>query len=115
MARAQIQLGQIDEAIDVLRDARETLRPIVEADQLNTTYQYDLGMANRLVAQAFHKKGENAKAIEHVDRAATIFARLRDSNSLRESDKNVLSEVEQEKSTYRASSNQPEVPAESAE
>jgi hypothetical protein len=43
-------------------------------------------MAHRLTAQAFHKKGDNAKAIEQVDRAAAIFAKLRDASSLRESD-----------------------------
>lgn len=100
MARGQIALGQFDEAIAVLRKVAEALQPIVEADPLTTTYQYDLGMAHRLTAQACHKKGDNAKAIEQVDRAAAIFAKLRDVSSLRESDKNILEELELEKSQY---------------
>ena len=76
------------------------MEPLAEADHANTTYQYDLGLANRLAAQAFHQKGESARAVEHVEKATTIFVRLRDLNALRESDRNVLAELEQERIAY---------------
>ncbi len=100
MARAEIELDRPHDAISVLRDVEETLLPIVEADQNNTTYQYDLGFAYRLSAQAFHKKNEDGKAIEFVEKAITIFEKLRELNALRESDKNLLAELEQEKAEY---------------
>ena len=102
MARAQIKLGQYQEAIAARNDMKTILRPIIEADPVDSTYQYDLALTHRLAAEAFHKLAESAKAIEEVDAAIAIAIRLRDANSLRASDKELRAEPEQEKATYLA-------------
>ena len=62
-----------------------------------------MGMAARLAAQAFHRKGESARAVELANEAVAIFGKLRDLNALRESDKNVPAELEREGAEYRKS------------
>lgn len=100
MARAQIKLEQNDKAVSALKNVIEILIPITEADKETTTYQYDLGLAYRLSAQAHFKKGEKAKAAEHIDKAIAVIQKLKELNSLRESDKNLLVELENEKAEY---------------
>jgi len=102
VARAQIKLGQNNEAIAALQDVEAILRPIVEAEPSETTYNYDLAFAHRLIAEAFHNQGASAKAIEHVDVAIAIVAKLKAANALRASDKQLPAELEQEKSVYAA-------------
>ncbi|HEV3409601.1 MAG TPA: protein kinase, partial [Chthoniobacterales bacterium] len=100
LARAQLELDQPQAALVVLNEVRETLRPIVEADPRTTTYQYDLGFAHRLAAQASSQTGDKNKAREHVEQAIAIVEKLRELNALRDSDKNLLAELEQEKAEY---------------
>ena len=100
-ARAQIELKQSDGAITALKEAEETLRPIVEADPNSTTTLGDLGMTYRLSAQAHHQKGENAKAIKLIDKAIGIVAALEKQKSLRDSEKGLLAELEEEKARYK--------------
>ncbi len=76
------------------------LHPIIETDKEVTTYQYDSSVAYRLIAEAYFKKGEKAKAIENVDKAAAIIRRLTELNSLKESDKDLIAEIEKEKAEY---------------
>ncbi len=98
--RAYINLNQFDKAAVVLQNTIETLTPIAAADRESTMYQYDLAMAYRLAAQVRNRKGEKSKAVEFADKATAIFRRLEDAHSLRESDKNILAELEQEKAEY---------------
>lgn len=100
MARAEIELKQPDKAALHLQSAIETLLPIVEADK-EATYQYDLAYAYRLFAQAVYQKGDKAKAAEFADKAIAIINQLKTENSLRESDKDLLTELENEKAEYR--------------
>jgi tetratricopeptide (TPR) repeat protein len=100
MARAQLELDQPQLALAVLQEVRDTLRPIVEADPGSTTYQYDLGFAHRLAAEASHRTGDTASARTHIDKAIAIFARLKEQKSLRESDNVILQEMEQERIEY---------------
>ena len=102
LARAQLKLDRPAEAQPVLQQARETLQPIVEANPDTTTYRYDVALADRLSAEAWHKLGEHAKAVDAVDKAIAQIAQLRDLKSLRESDKDLLRELEQEKAIYLA-------------
>ena len=99
-ARAQIKLNQFDKAISSLKNVIETLIPIAEADKETTTYQYDLGIAYRLLAEANFKKGDKAKALENIDKAIAINQKLKELNSLRDADKNLLAELEKEKADY---------------
>ncbi len=99
-ARAQIALKQFDKALAALENVQKTLIPIVEADKQSTTYQYDLGLAYRLSAQAFYLKDEKAKASEFIDKAIVIAQQLKESNSLRDTDKNLLTELANEKAEY---------------
>ena len=97
---AEIALSQSDEALSALRDAEEIMQPIVAADPESATSQGDLGMTYRLQAQAFHQKGNDREAAELVDKAIDIV-RLNDQKSLRDSEKDLLGELEKEKATYR--------------
>ena len=100
MAKAQIKLGQFDEALSVLQGVEEIMERLAAADRGNTTYQYDVATAHRLTAEALHQKGESARAIEHVEKAIRIFVQLRKLNALRDYDKNVLAELEEERAAY---------------
>jgi non-specific serine/threonine protein kinase/serine/threonine-protein kinase len=102
MARAQIKLGRAADALPTLREARETLQLIVGANPSTTTYRYDVAMTDRLSAEALHKLGDHPRAIESVDRAIAEVAQLRELKSLRESDKHLSAELEQEKASYLA-------------
>ena len=100
MARGLIAEGNFARAVSELQNARSTLIPIVEKDKETTTYRYDLSMANRLLAQAYFAIGEKAMAAERITEAIAIFEGLRQANSLRESDKPILAELEAERSKY---------------
>ena len=100
MARAQIELKQSDGAIRALKEAEETLQPIVKADPGSTTTLGDLGMVYRLSAQAHHQKGENGLATGLVTQAIEIVQKLEARKALRDSEKGLLAELEQEKAQY---------------
>ena len=100
-ARAHLGLAQSDAAILALQEAQAMLQPNVAADPNSATIQGDLGMAYRLTAQAYHQKGENEKAGELVDKAIRIVAALEKNNSVRDSEKGLLAELEQEKAKYK--------------
>ncbi len=100
-ARAQIALSQSDDALIALRDAEDILQPIVAADPKSATTLGDLGMAYRLQAQAHQQKGNGRAAAELVDKAIEITQRLKERNTLRDSEKGLLAELEKEKAAYR--------------
>lgn len=100
IARAKLKLGQFDESIASLQKAVAMLEPVAAADPATTTNRLDIGIAHRLAAEAHHKKGDKTKAIEHVDRALKIAVEMRDLNALRDADKNLVEELEKEKSNY---------------
>ena len=99
-ARAHIALEQSDAAIAALQEAQQTLQPIVEADSSSTTTLGDLGMAYRLLAQAHHQKGENQKAVELVEKAIAISKDLIQQSAVRDSEKDLLAELEIERAKY---------------
>jgi tetratricopeptide (TPR) repeat protein len=100
IARAQIKLNQPDKAIILLQKIIETLIPIAEADKETTTYQYDLAITYRLSANAHNQKNNKPKAAEFIVKAIDIIKKLKDQNAIRETDKNLLTELENEKSIY---------------
>lgn len=100
IARAQIELGRFDEALSIAREVEAALRPIADADPKSTTYRYDLSLAYRLSARAFHKKGDRARAMEFVQKALDILAALKAQNALKDSDNALLAEIEKEKAEY---------------
>ena len=99
-ARAQINLKQFDKAAAGLQNVIEILTPIVEADRKTLTHQYDLAMAYRLSAQVYNQKGDRSKAAEFIDKAIVMIQKLKELNALRESDKDLLAELEKEKAEY---------------
>ncbi|CAN5573379.1 hypothetical protein BH10ACI3_BH10ACI3_16770 [soil metagenome] len=99
-ARAQIKLGRYDEAGMLLKGVIETMEPIAEADKETTTYQYDISIAHRLSAQVFSHQGKLSQAVQSVDKAISIIQHLQDLRSLRDTDKDLLTELENEKSGY---------------
>lgn len=99
IARAQIKLNQPDKALSLLQKVIETLTPIIEVNE-EKTYQYDLAMSFRLSANAHNQKNNKPKAIEFIEKAIAIVQKLKDANSLRDTDKNLLAELETERSDY---------------
>lgn len=100
-ARALIKLARHDEARPILTSVIETMTPIAEADKATTTYQYDIAIAHRLLAEAFSQKGHSAEAVQSIDKAIAIIRHLKDINSLNENDKDLSTELEQERSRYQ--------------
>ncbi|MBK8810806.1 MAG: hypothetical protein IPN69_08770 [Acidobacteria bacterium] len=99
-ARALIGLRQFDRALAGLQKTIEILSPIVESDPKSTTYRYDLSMSYRLSAQALFEKNERSRALESVAKAIEIVNRLRDENAIRDADKNLAAELENERARY---------------
>nr|MBP7377064.1 hypothetical protein [Pyrinomonadaceae bacterium] len=71
-----------------------------EYDKATTTYQYDLAIGHRLIAESYFKSGNPAAAVENTDKAITLVNGLISQNAIRESDKKLLTELEQEKLSY---------------
>ena len=101
IARAQIKLKQPDKAFVGLQKVIEIMIPITEADKETTTYLYDLSMAYRLSAEANFQKGNNAEAVQFIEKAIALIQKLKELNSLRETDKNLLAELEKERLEYK--------------
>lgn len=99
-ARAHIKLKNFDQAETILLGVLDTMAPIAEADPNTTTYQYDIAIGHRLSAEVFSAKGDVARAVESIDKSIAIIRHLKSVNSLRDVDKDLLSELETEKTTY---------------
>ncbi len=99
-SRAEIKLKQPDKAIVTLQKVIEIMIPIAEADKETTTNLYDLSMAYRLSAEAYFQKGNRQKAVEFIEKAIPLIQKLKEENALRDADKNLLNELEQEKNLY---------------
>ena len=76
------------------------MTPIAESDHETTTYRLDLGMAYRLLAQAFAGMGDKKKALEMIEKAIPIALQLKNENALRDSDANLIAEMESERAAY---------------
>ncbi len=100
IARTYLKLKQPDKVIAALQNVIQILIPIAEADQATPTIRYDLGMAYRLSAEAHYQKGDKAKAVELMDKAIGLIQNLKELNALRETDKNLMTELENEKAHY---------------
>ncbi len=100
IARAQLKLKQPDQAIVRLQKVIEIMIPIAEADKETTTNLYDLSMAYRLSAEANFQKGNKAEAVKFIDKAIALIQKLKELNSLRDTDKNLLGELEKEKAEF---------------
>jgi non-specific serine/threonine protein kinase/serine/threonine-protein kinase len=100
IARAYLKLSRFPNASAVLQQVINVLIPISEADHETTTYRYDLAMAYRLLAQAYAGMGNNPKAVETIDKAIPILVQLRSEDAQRDSDSNLIAEMEGERATY---------------
>jgi tetratricopeptide (TPR) repeat protein len=100
IGRARIELSQFDQAAAELQKVVAIMVPIAEADKETTTYQYDIGVAHRLMARALFATGNKARAIENIDKAIAINQQLKDKNSLRDADKDLIAELQLERNEY---------------
>ncbi|PYT01749.1 MAG: hypothetical protein DMF63_02580 [Acidobacteria bacterium] len=100
IARAHLILSQFANAATILQRVIETMTPIAESDHETTTYRLDLGMAYRLLAQAFAGMGDKKKALEMIEKAIPIALQLKNENALRDSDANLIAEMESERAAY---------------
>ena len=99
-SRAFLKLKQPDKAIPILQNIIDTITAIAAADKATTTNLYDLSMAHRLSAEAYFQKGNKAKAVEFIEKAIAGIKQQKNANLLRDADKNLLDELEQEKAAY---------------
>jgi len=100
IARARLKLKQPEKVIAAMQNVIQIMTAIAEADKATTTNRYDLGMAYRLSAEAYYQKGDRAKAVEFIEKAILLIQNLKELNALRETDKNLLTELENEKALY---------------
>ncbi|MBP9664295.1 MAG: protein kinase [Pyrinomonadaceae bacterium] len=98
--RAHLKLGRYAEAQTGAQKVLTTMIPIAEADKATTTYRYDVAIAYRLSAEAFARTGSKAKAVENMQKAISIVEGLRDENALRDTDKDLLTELANELAEY---------------
>jgi serine/threonine protein kinase len=100
IARARLKLKQPAKVIASLPNVIQIMTAIAEADQATTTNLYDLSMAYRLLAEAQYQRGETAKAAEFIDKAIAFVRQLQEANAIRDTDKDLLAELEKEKASY---------------
>lgn len=100
MGRAYMMLKQYDKAIVELKSVIADMGPIAEKDPETTTYRYDLSIGHRLIAESYFKSGDPRSAAENIERAIALVGALKTENALRDSDKNLIAELEQEKLNY---------------
>ncbi|MBK6749265.1 MAG: protein kinase [Acidobacteria bacterium] len=100
IGRSYMMLKQYDKAVAELKNVIAEMISIAEYDKATTTYQYDLAIGHRLIAESYFKSGNPAAAVENTDKAITLVNGLISQNAIRESDKKLLTELEQEKLSY---------------
>ena len=100
IADAQLSLGQPEKALSILPDARLKLEKVIETDKSVIGYRADLANLCRSTAAALNKIGEKSKAVENIDAAMVIYRKLKESDNLKDSDKNLIVEIEKEKADY---------------
>ena len=98
-ARAQIELRRFADALPTLERVIAMMIPIAEAEG-GATYRYDVAIARRLAAKAYFNTGQTQRAAEHIEKAIAIARGLSEANSLRDADKNLLADLENEKAQY---------------
>jgi non-specific serine/threonine protein kinase/serine/threonine-protein kinase len=100
IADSYLILNKADIALNHLQFARENLEKVVDNDKTVLSYQADLANVYRSTAKGFAKMQDKSKALEFVNKAITIVKKLSEMNTLRASDKNLLTELEGEKNEY---------------
>lgn len=100
IADSFLMLDNADDALKHLREARIKLEKVVETDKTVVSYQTELAKVYRSTAMAHHKKGDNSKAVEFIDKAIAIIAKLKSRNNLIFSERNMPEEMEKEKVKY---------------
>ncbi|MCY7346053.1 MAG: protein kinase [Pyrinomonadaceae bacterium] len=100
IAESNLMLGKTDDALQHLQIARENMEKVVETDKTVTSYQAELANVYRSTAKSFAQKGEKAKAVEFIGKALVLIQKLDEMNALKASDKNLLIELEMEKTKY---------------
>lgn len=92
--------NQTKEAFEQLQNAQIKLEKVVQKDPSVLAYQSELANTYRLLALTHNKMGEKDKSIEFIDKSITIIKKLKESNNLKDSDKNLLDEMTKEKEIY---------------
>ncbi len=100
IARARMSLKQYERAIAGFKNVIAIMGPIAEHDKETTPYRYDLAMAYRLMAESYFRSGNSRAALENIDRAIPLIADLQQKSALRDADKDLPSELAQERLNY---------------
>ncbi len=100
IGRSYMMLKQYERAIAELKNVIAAMGPIAENDKETTTYRYDLAVGHRLIAESYFKLADTIAAVENVDKAINLVNGLKAENAIRESDKDLLAELEKERTEY---------------
>ena len=100
IGRSYMMLKQYERAIAELKNVIAAMGPIAENDKETTTYRYDLAVGHRLIAESYFKLADPIAAVENVDKAINLVNGLKAENAIRESDKDLLAELEKERTEY---------------
>lgn len=100
IADSLLLLNDAETALNHLQSAQAKLEKTVETDKTVLQLQTELAKVYRSTAAANYKKGDQAKAVEFVDKAIVIIQKLKNSNALSASNKNLPAELENEKAVY---------------
>ena len=100
IGRSYMMLKQYERAISELKNVIAAMGPIAEKDNETTTYRYDLAVGHRLIAESYFKLADSNAAIENIDKAISLVNGLKAENAIRDSDQDLLAELEKERAGY---------------
>ncbi len=84
LAAAFLMRNNPEEALRHLSNGQTKLEKSIESDPTVKTYQLELAKIYRTTAAAHHKKSDQAKAAEFIEKAISIVRRLKENNNLRD-------------------------------
>lgn len=96
-----LALNLTENAINALKQAQAPLEKVVESDPSTTTFKYDLTKVYRLLGRSYFKKGNSKLAVEFMDKAIAGVQDLKQKDSLKKSDEDLLAELEAERTSYK--------------
>lgn len=104
IARACLLQKRYDHAIDEAKAVIATMTAVAEKDPETTTNRYDLSIGYRILAEAYFKTGNASLASENIERTIALITELKGQDAIRDGDKNLMAELEQERALYKRGS-----------
>ncbi|CAN5601101.1 hypothetical protein BH18VER1_BH18VER1_11850 [soil metagenome] len=99
-AESLIELAQFDPALAELQPAGETFREIIKADPAVAINHLDLAKVYRASGRAYHRQGNDEKALEYVDQAIVQVEGLARLEAIPGSDNELMAKLQKEIAEY---------------